>query len=177
MLKTDSALFVGHNLDESPELHVPGRVCINPRNITREGITWYELIADPPDFQKVLIPFEQRPSPKIRWISRYGSITFNSEGLDFPDGGMNEKGLAIFEMSMGNTEHKIDESNPTLFICLWIQYQLDNCATLAEVIQNARNINLQCDPLLHGLYVRPELTSDPGTGRGLIQGTIQGFDR
>ena len=143
MLKTDSVLLVGHNLDESPELHIPGLVCINKRNEYREGITWYELIADPPDFEKTLIPFEEKPGPKISWTSKYGSVTFNSEGLDFPDGGMNEKGLSVFEMSMVDSKHKIDESLPTLFICLWVQYQLDNCATVDEVIRNAENINQQ----------------------------------
>jgi penicillin V acylase-like amidase (Ntn superfamily) len=143
MLKTDSVLLVGHNLDESPELHIPGLVCINKRNEYREGITWYELIADPPDYEKTLIPFEEKPEPKISWTSKYGSVTFNSEGLDFPDGGMNEKGLSVFEMSMVGTKHKIDESHPTLFICLWVQYQLDNYATVNEVIQNAENINQQ----------------------------------
>jgi len=143
MFKTDSILFVGHNLDESPELHIPGLICVNKRNVYREGITWYELIADPPDYKKAVIPFEDRPSPKIKWISKYGSITFNSEGLDFPDGGINEKGLTIFEMSLGNTKFKYDESKPTLFMTLWIQYLLDNYATLDEVIQNIDNINLQ----------------------------------
>jgi penicillin V acylase-like amidase (Ntn superfamily) len=143
MLKTNSAILVGHNLDEVPELHIPGLICINKRNEYREGITWYELIADPPDYKKTLIPFEEKPEPKISWTSKYGSITFNSEGLDFPDGGMNEKGLSVFEMSMGGTKHKVDESLPTLFICLWIQYQLDTCATVDEVIQNAENINQQ----------------------------------
>jgi len=143
MLKTDSILLVGHNLDESPELHIPGLVCINKRNVYREGITWYELIADPPDYAKSIISFEEKPFPKISWISKYGSVTFNSEGLDFPDGGMNEKGLAIFEMSLGNTQYKNDKSNPTLFMPLWIQYQLDNSTTLDEVIRNAGDINLQ----------------------------------
>jgi hypothetical protein len=87
MLKTNSVILVGHNLDESPELHIPDLICINKRNEYREGITWYELIADPPDFKKTLIPFEEKPEPKISWTSKYGSITFNSEGLDFPDGG------------------------------------------------------------------------------------------
>jgi choloylglycine hydrolase len=29
----------------------------------------------------------------ISWISKYGSITFNQYGREFPTGGMNEKGL------------------------------------------------------------------------------------
>lgn len=143
MLKTDNALFVGHNLDEDPGLHVPGAVCINKRGIYREGITWYELIADPSDFEKVLLPYENKPEPKVSWIAKYGSVTFNSEGIDFPDGGINEKGLSVFEMSLGNTQFAIDTTKPTLFITLWIQYQLDNFATVDEVIKNIHIINQQ----------------------------------
>ena len=32
-------------------------------------------------------------SKRISWTSRYGSITFNQFGKEFPLGGMNEKGL------------------------------------------------------------------------------------
>jgi len=143
MLNNCKEIFVGHNLDEDPELHVPGMVCINKRGITREGITWYELISDPPDFEKVLIPFEERKEPKIRWTSKYGSVTFNSEGLDFPDGGINEKGLSVFEMSMGETKFTTDSLKPTLFITLWIQFQLDNYASVDEVVENIYNFNQQ----------------------------------
>jgi choloylglycine hydrolase len=141
MLETGSDLLVGHNLDESPGLHVPGLVCVNMRNTYREGISWSELIEDPAEYERALVPFAEKPFPKLSWRSRFGSITFNSEGLDFPDGGVNEAGLAIFEMSLGATQHKFDALHPTLFIALWIQYQLDRCATVEEVIRNAHDIN------------------------------------
>ncbi len=143
VLKTEASIFLGHNLDESPELFVPGLVCINRRNVYREGITWNDLIAPAREYAKAIVAFEMKPAPKLSWISKYGSVTFNSEGVDFPDGGMNEKGLAVFEMSLGETSYKNDPAHPTLFMSLWIQYQLDNCATLDEVIRNANDINLQ----------------------------------
>lgn len=143
MFKSESAIFVGHNLDETPGFHVPGMICINPRGIYREGITWYELIADPDIYEKGMIPFDEKPEPKINWVSKYGSVTFNSEGIDFPDGGINEKGLTIFEMSMGRTEFTTDSTKPTLFITLWIQYQLDNYSNVYEVVKNIHNINQQ----------------------------------
>ena len=31
----------------------------------------------------------------ISWISKFGSITFNQYGKEFPTGGMNEKGLVV----------------------------------------------------------------------------------
>jgi len=143
MFEADSFLFVGHNLDETPGFHVPGVVCVNKRNTYREGIEYFELIAPPEEYGTCLIPFDQRPEPKINWISRYGSITFNSEGIDFPDGGINEEGLAIFEMSLGSTKYPFDDADPSIFMCLWIQYLLDNCATVGEVLENTDNFNLQ----------------------------------
>ena len=143
MLRTQGGALVGHNLDESPDLQIPGLVCVNKRNVYRESLTWFDLIADPPDYERVTIPFEEKPSPKINWVSRYASITFNSEGVDFPDGGMNEKGLSIFEMSMGRTRFPEDSEKPTLFICQWIQYQLDNYALVEEVVQHVDEINQQ----------------------------------
>ncbi|MBN2399657.1 MAG: linear amide C-N hydrolase [Candidatus Aminicenantes bacterium] len=142
-LKAGKDVFLGHNLDESPELFIPGLVCINRRNVYREGITWNDLVAPAREYENAIVAFEKKPAPKLGWISKFGSVTFNSEGVDFPDGGMNEKGLAVFEMSLGETRYKHDPAHPTLFMSLWIQYQLDNCATLDEVIDNATDINLQ----------------------------------
>ena len=58
MLRSGENIFVGHNLDESPDLHVPGMICINKRNIYREGITWSELTATPSDYEKAIVPFD-----------------------------------------------------------------------------------------------------------------------
>jgi Penicillin V acylase and related amidases len=40
----------------------------------------------------------QPPEKPIEWISKYGSITFNQSGREFPHGGINEKGLVIEQM-------------------------------------------------------------------------------
>ncbi len=143
MLKSDSVLFVGHNLDETPGFHIPGRICVNKRDVYREGAEYYEFLAPPGEYEKLAVPFEQRPDPKISWVSKYGSITFNSEGVDFPDGGVNEKGLAVFEMSLGSTKNRYDEKNPSIFMVLWIQYVLDSFTTIDEVIESTYRINLQ----------------------------------
>ena len=142
LIQQDGQVRVGHNLDESPELFIPGLVCVNKRGEYREGITWAELVSRPEVYaETVAVPFENRPEPRINWTSRYASITFNSEGVDFPDGGMNEKGLCIFEMSMGLTRFMKIAGKPTLFIFLWIQYQLDNFATVDEVMAHLGEIN------------------------------------
>ena len=44
--------------------------------------------------------FVQPPNKPARWISKFGSITFNQIGIDAPMGGMNEKGLVIAQMGL-----------------------------------------------------------------------------
>jgi len=68
------------------------------------------------------------------WISKYGSITFNQYGKEFPTGGMNEKGLVVELMWLDGTVYPASDTRPALGVLQWIQYQLDNAATTAEVI-------------------------------------------
>ena len=70
------------------------------------------------------------------WTSKYGSVTFTQNGKEMPYGGMNEKGLAIEMLWLEYTEYYINEITPYLNELEWIQYQLDNYASIDEVIQN-----------------------------------------
>ncbi len=92
-----------------------GMVVVNKRHVVKRGF-WY---ANRPDWT---------------WTSRYGSITVNMEGREFPIRGMNEAGLAIVEMSLPATQYPPSDSLPFLGVGQWIQYQLDNSATVKEVI-------------------------------------------
>ena len=47
---------------------------------------------------------------KLSWTSRYGSVTFNQFGKEFPLGGMNEKGLVVEEL---NSWGRTPESGPS----------------------------------------------------------------
>ena len=69
-----------------------------------------------------------------KWISKYGSVTFNQAGMEFPMEGMNEKGLVVAQMMFFETIYPEKDSRPALTELQWIQYQLDNCATVNEVI-------------------------------------------
>jgi penicillin V acylase-like amidase (Ntn superfamily) len=68
------------------------------------------------------------------WVSKYGSITFNQYGREFPLGGMNEAGLVIEIMWLEQTEYHHPDSRKGLSDLQWVQYQLDNCSTVDEVI-------------------------------------------
>jgi len=129
LMKNGSNLIAGHNLDDS--YPVSGAVIINKRNVFKKGITWKELSTS-----------EKETSPKPEWVSKWGSVSFNTRGRDFTDGGMNEKGLIIWEMSLRGTKFIQDESKPKLFMMQWMQYQLDNHEYVEQVITSASDIVL-----------------------------------
>jgi hypothetical protein len=75
------------------------------------------------------------------WISRYGSVTFNAFGRDLPDGGMNEVGLYIWEMSE-DADYPKNDSLPRMNQMQWMQYILDNYSTTEEAIRCASEIEI-----------------------------------
>lgn len=78
----------------------------------------------------------------VSWISKYGSITFNQYGKEFPTGGMNEKGLVVELMWLDGTRYPAEDNRPAVGVLQWIQYQLDNAATTAEVIASDSRLRI-----------------------------------
>ena len=58
------------------------------------------------------------------------------------DGGLNEAGLYIGEMTLMETIYPVIEGKPTFHTNLWMQYILDCYATVDEAIKNLPNYNL-----------------------------------
>jgi penicillin V acylase-like amidase (Ntn superfamily) len=86
-----------------------------------------------------------------KWVSKYGSVTFNQYGRENPSGGMNEAGLVIELMWLDETQYPKADARPTVGTLEWIQYQLDNSATVAEVIANCSRIRISSQVPLHYL--------------------------
>ncbi len=131
-LQKGAELIYGHNLNANG-MDVPGLIFINKRGTFKTGRTWSELIN------------KDRLNPSaLAWISRYGSVTFNTFGKDLPDGGMNEAGLYIWEMGLGNAEvvYPKNSALPKLNQMNWMQYVLDNFSTLDEVLPSAHEIEI-----------------------------------
>ena len=78
----------------------------------------------------------------ISWVSKYGSITFNQYGKEFPTGGMNEKGLVVELMWLDETRYPEPDQRGVLNVLQWIQYQLDNSQTIDEVIASDKKIRI-----------------------------------
>src|SRR6186713_884088 len=81
------------------------------------------------------------PTP-ARWTSKYGSITFNQYGREFPTGGMNEKGLVVELMWLDETKYPAADNRPAIGVLQWIQYQLDNCITIDEIIATDKKLRI-----------------------------------
>jgi penicillin V acylase-like amidase (Ntn superfamily) len=89
----------------------------------------------------------------ITWVSQFGSITFNQYGKEFPTGGMNEKGLVVELMWLDGTQYPKADGRPAVGVLQWIQYQLDNCSTIEQVIATDKTLRIASvnTPPLHYL--------------------------
>ncbi|MCP5051487.1 MAG: linear amide C-N hydrolase [bacterium] len=77
-----------------------------------------------------------------KWESKYGSVTFNQYGREFPLGGINEAGLVVECMWLSAAKYGQPDSRATVEELQWIQYQLDNCATVQEVLATDKTIKI-----------------------------------
>jgi len=117
VLKNENALFFAKNFDWT---YGDGYCIKNLRNVSKKAF------------------YTQAGTP-VSWVSRYGSVTFNQNGKEMPYGGMNEKGLAVEMLWMEYTDYGKQEGKEYLNELEWIQYQLDNYASVDEVIEQVEN--------------------------------------
>lgn len=109
------------------------------------------------------------------WISKYGSVTFNQNGKEFPYGGINEKGLVIEQLWLESTEYQ-DNKNKTISELEWIQYQLDNYASVDEVVENVNNLAIKPIAKIHYFLADKTGTSaviDFVNGKAIVNRNIE----
>ena len=121
-----------------------GFLVVNKRGVAKESI--------PP-----------RPGDaSARWVSRYGSVTFNQYGREMPNGGMNEAGLAIEVLWLTQSVFPPADGRPALNELQAVQYGLDTCATFAELSEAMARIRVSG---IHGAvhYFACDAAGDCGT--------------
>lgn len=119
VMKGGGAVLLGKNLDWAIG---EGFVFVNKRGVIKEA-------------------FSVGAATPLRWTSKYGSVTFNQFGREFPLGGMNEAGLVIEELNAGEGCRSSD-SRPVLNEFQWVQYHLDNHRSVKEVLKNDRRLRV-----------------------------------
>lgn len=119
-LKSDTELLFGRNYDWNIGY---GIIFVNKKGVMKSAATKHESAA--------------------QWISKYGSVTFNQFGREFPTGGINESGLVVELMWLEGTEYPSKDDRPEVGgILQWIQYQLDNFSTVEDVINSDKLIRI-----------------------------------
>lgn len=90
---------------------------------------------------------------KLQWTSKYGSVIAAAFDIISVDG-INEAGLAGHVLWLAESEYgEYDDSRPVLSQAVWMQYFLDNFATVAECVEWIEQNDVQ-------VYQLP----DPATG-------------
>lgn len=113
--------WIGRTFDWS---YGHGLVFTNNRNVTKKGLR--------------LLPTDVSGS----WTSIFGSVTFNQFGKEFPTGGMNEAGLVVEALELKSSIYPLADSRPSLNELQFIQYLLDNFASVESVERELKNIRL-----------------------------------
>jgi penicillin V acylase-like amidase (Ntn superfamily) len=113
-----------------------GSLVINPRGLAKTAI----------------VPEGAKP---VRWTSRYGSLTFNQYGREFPMGGMNEVGLAMEVLWLADTVYPESGGRPVIGTLQWVQYCLDSFRTVADVVASATELAISGPAKLHFLACDP----------------------
>lgn len=118
---TSISLLVGSNMVFGRNLEVDcdmGNIFINPHGTNK--IAYF------------LSTCQKTPA---KWISKYGSITFNQISKDIPHGGMNEAGLVVEHLFLEESKYEQKVKRPALISHKWVQYILDNCSNVQEVVE------------------------------------------
>lgn len=101
----------GRSMDWKTDMH--SNIWIFPRGMERNGETG---------------------SNSLTWTSQYGSVVTSAFEIASTDG-MNEKGLVANLLWLPETEYPVrDKNKPGLTITAWVQYMLDNFATVDEAV-------------------------------------------
>jgi len=127
VIKTENELVFGRNLDWLSDI---GIIAVNKRNVNKTSLVF-------------------PPEKPIDWTSKYGSVSFNQYGVEFPFGGINEKGLVI-EIMLAPAQYEKYDRRKAVNELQWIQYHLDNSASIEDVISSKDY--LQISPIEQQLH-------------------------
>ncbi len=101
-----------------------GALMVNKRNVRKHGLR------------------TQLKGIPVRWVAKYGSVTFNQLGRKFPFGGMNEKGLVVETLWLSETKYETNTKKPTINESEYVQYILDKAVTIEDVKLLTRSIQI-----------------------------------
>ena len=91
---------------------------------------------------KTALNLNDSPNP-AHWVSKYGSVTLTQFGKGFPISGINEKGLVVEMLQLKETRYNSEQDElPFVNEAQWSQFQLDNFASVDEVLANVDKLRV-----------------------------------
>jgi choloylglycine hydrolase len=174
------AIFVG-----SAVLVVTGHACTRTLFVAQDGtvitgrnMDWAEDMGSNLWVFPAGIAHDGAAGPRsIHWTAKYGSLTVSGYDVGTADG-INEKGLAgnllyLAESQYGNPA---DSKGPLLSISLWLQYALDNFATVDEAVSvlSAEPFQIVAPELPNGVPASLHLSISDRTGDSAIFEYVKG---
>jgi choloylglycine hydrolase len=123
------------------------------RLVFGRNLDWYSgtglVMVNPRNLEKVaLLNSSEKP---VKWVSKFGSITFNQIGRELPFGGINERGLVVEHMTLDETVYPAKDNRYVIGAFQWIQFQLDNYSTVEEVINSDTFLRIEDNSKIHFL--------------------------
>ena len=110
----------------------------------------------------------------IRWTSQYGSVAVSAYDSGTADG-LNEKGLAANLLYLAESDHGTpDGQRPLLSNGVWLQYVVDNYATVAEALTalGEESFQMLAPSLPNGAKATLHLSISDFTGDSAIHGSL-----
>lgn len=152
----DLAVLAGRSMDW-PESTEP-LIAAFPRGRDRDGINPPGLVAD--------------PNP-LRWTSRYASLVTTLYGVGTVDG-LNEAGLTVHGLYLQVADFgPRDPAKPAVAATMWLQYLLDQAATVAEALALLENVDI-LKVSTHGHDSNLHLAMEDATGDSAVVEYVEG---
>jgi len=96
------------------------------------------IVATPRGIARVSDTGDGKP---LAWTARYGALVVTAFGIATSDG-LNEKGLSANVLYLDKTVYETRDGRPGLANALWAQYVLDNFATVQEVLDGLKAVQI-----------------------------------
>ncbi|ARQ45454.1 linear amide C-N hydrolase [Oxalobacter formigenes] len=170
----------GISLSSQPVLACTRILYVGEQNMVATGrnMDWKEdMKSDLWIFPRGMVRNGLAGSASLNWESRYGSVITSGYGAGSTDG-MNEKGLVANLLFLVETDYgKPSKNEKVLALSLWLQYFLDNYATVSEAVaaQQKNPLHLVYSKIIpNGSEPRLHLSVSDSTGDSAIFEYVDG---